>query len=69
MIDSDCTVRFPAEGGGAEALELKLLEGQLASIQELSFAFRRAASRLSEMSSVEYTGRLSRSHPPEAFVC
>lgn len=37
-----------------EAVELKLLEGQLASIQELSFAFRRAASRLNEMTSISY---------------
>lgn len=34
--------------------ELKLLEGELASIRELSFAFKRAASRLTEMSSVYY---------------
>ena len=34
--------------------ELKVLEGELASVQELSFAFRRAASRLTEMSSVGY---------------
>merc|ERR1712194_438080 len=35
--------------------ELKMLEGELASIQELSFAFRRAASRLTEMSSTTYS--------------
>lgn len=37
-----------------EEVELKLLEGQLASIQELSFAFKRAASRLNEMASANY---------------
>jgi predicted ATPase len=34
--------------------ELQLLEGELASVQELSFAFRRAASRLTEMAGSEY---------------
>lgn len=34
--------------------ELKILEGQLSSIQELGFAFKRASSRLNEISSVEY---------------
>jgi predicted ATPase len=34
--------------------ELKVLEGELASIQELSFAFRRAASRLAEMATETY---------------
>jgi predicted ATPase len=37
-----------------EEVELKLLEGQLASIQELSFAFKRAASRLNEMASANW---------------
>ena len=37
-----------------EEVELKLLEGQLASVQELSFAFKRAASRLNEMASISY---------------
>lgn len=41
----------------AQDTELKMLEGELASIQELSFAFRRAASRLVEISSVEYGRR------------
>jgi hypothetical protein len=48
-----------AGAGGAapsssEEKELKLLEGELASIQELSFAFRRAGSRLVELSSRGY---------------
>lgn len=34
--------------------ELDVYEGELASIKELDFAFRRAASRLVEMRSVEY---------------
>ena len=34
--------------------ELKLLEGELSSVQELKFAFRRAASRLTEMAGKEY---------------
>jgi hypothetical protein len=42
-----------------EEVELKLLSGQLASIQELSFAFKRAASRLNEMASVNYPNSLS----------
>jgi predicted ATPase len=37
--------------------ELKVLEGELASVQELGFAFRRASSRLVEMSSVAYLQR------------
>jgi predicted ATPase len=37
--------------------ELKLLEGELASVQELRFAFKRAASRLTEMSGAEYVER------------
>jgi hypothetical protein len=41
--------------GAARTAELKMLEGELASIQELSFAFRRAASRLTEMSSTTYS--------------
>lgn len=36
---------------------LSLLEGQLSSVQELDFAFRRAASRLVEMSSHSYCGK------------
>ena len=42
------------EGSESSNAELKMLEGELASIQELSFAFRRAASRLTEMSSSTY---------------
>ena len=34
--------------------DLSVLEGELASVQELGFAFARAASRLVEMQSVEY---------------
>ena len=34
--------------------ELKILEGQLSSVQELGFAFKRAYSRLNEISSIEY---------------
>jgi len=37
-----------------EEKEIKLLEGELASIQELSFAFKRAGSRLVELSGEEY---------------
>ena len=37
--------------------ELKLLEGELSSVQELGFAFRRAASRLTEMSSEAWPQR------------
>jgi len=37
--------------------QLKLLEGELSSVQELRFAFRRAASRLVEMSSKQYYTR------------
>jgi predicted ATPase len=48
-------------GGGAAVdaaqEELKLLEGELASVQELSFAFRRAASRLQEMCGEGYLRR------------
>ena len=35
-------------------MEVKLLEGQLSSVQELSFAFKRAASRLVETASPQY---------------
>ena len=34
--------------------ELKLLEGELCSVQELAFAFRRASSRLTQMAGVEW---------------
>jgi predicted ATPase len=32
----------------------EVLQGELASVKELGFAFRRAASRLHEMASAEY---------------
>lgn len=34
--------------------EVKLLKGELASVQELRFAFKRASSRLTEMQGIEY---------------
>lgn len=34
--------------------QVTILQGELASVQELGFAFKRAASRLIEMSGVEY---------------
>ena len=45
------TAQVTLEG---RAEELDILEGELASIQELEFAFQRAASRMIEMSSSEY---------------
>ncbi len=39
--------------------ELDVFEGELAAIKELDFAFRRAASRLTEMSSRHYLQRWS----------
>ena len=39
----------PVGGVDAAQDELKILEGELASVQELAFAFRRAGSRLTEM--------------------
>jgi predicted ATPase len=42
------------QGTDAANDELKLLEGELSSVQELKFAFRRAASRLTEMAGKEY---------------
>jgi len=42
------------KGIDAAQEELKLLEGELASVQELRFAFKRAASRLTEMSGQNY---------------
>lgn len=38
--------------GGQE--DMKALESELTSIQDLRFAFKRAASRMNEMSSIEY---------------
>ena len=40
-----------------EADTLRILHGELASVQELSFAFQRAASRLTEMAGREYHDR------------
>lgn len=34
--------------------DMKVLESELAAIQDLSFAFRRAASRMIDMTSSEY---------------
>ena len=50
------TLSNPNPNADADAVEgeLDLLEGELASVQELSFAFRRAASRLIEMAGSEY---------------
>lgn len=42
--------------------ELKVLEGELSSIQELNFAFQRAASRLKEISGQEYLERWKTIH-------
>ena len=40
---------------GSTALDdIKVLESELVSVQDLSFAFKRAASRMSEMTSREY---------------
>lgn len=48
----------PASGAvDAAQDDLKVLEGELASVQELNFAFKRAASRLTEMSGREYYSR------------
>lgn len=43
-----------ASGIDAAQEELKILEGELASVQELRFAFKRAASRLTEMAGAAY---------------
>jgi predicted ATPase len=43
-----------SSGLDAAQEELEMLEGELSSIQELRFAFRRAASRLTEMAGQEY---------------
>lgn len=50
-VISRCAEKF---GVDAAQEELKLLEGELASVQELHFAFRRTASRLTEMAGEEY---------------
>jgi len=52
-------------GGGEPTdvqVELNVLEGELASIQELGFAFRRAASRLVEIGSRSYMEGWRRKH-------
>lgn len=43
---------------------LSLLEGQVSSVQELAFAFKRAASRLEEMSSQSYLDKHAAKHTP-----
>ena len=63
----------PPPGGGDKGLtdEVKVdaaqgtlvLEGELASVQELGFAFRRAASRLVEMAGAPYHRDHARRHP------
>ena len=47
--DRQANERGPGQDAAQD--ELKLLEGELCSVQELAFAFRRAASRLHEMGS------------------
>ncbi len=42
--------------------ELNVLQGELASIQELTFAFRRASSRLFEIASEEYLAAWNKKH-------
>lgn len=42
--------------------ELRLLEGQLSSVQELHFAFKRAASRMTEMSTRQYAEMHAQKH-------
>ena len=42
--------------------ELNILQGELASIQELTFAFRRASSRLFEIASEEYLAAWNKKH-------
>ena len=61
-ISTSCVigaVETTYRGHSADAAEdqLKLLEGELSSVQELKFAFRRAASRMTEMSGTEYANR------------
>lgn len=43
--------------------ELGVVEGELASVQELHFAFQRAASRLVEMNSEEYLAVWKEKYP------
>lgn len=47
--------QVPAGASGLDAAQsTTVLEGELASVQELGFAFRRAASRLTEMCGARY---------------
>ena len=67
-VEADVATKF---GFDQEALalrsarkeEIDVLEGELASVQELGFAFRRAASRLSEMGGAEYLSAHAERHP------
>ena len=43
--------------------DLGILEGELSSVQELGFAFKRASSRLVEMAGSEYLRAHARAHP------
>lgn len=52
--DTYAAVSHIYQGVDASNDELKLLEGELSSVQELKFAFKRAASRLTEMAGSEY---------------
>ena len=52
FILAKVTVTVESESGKQE--EAKVLESELTSIQDLRFAFKRAASRMNEMSSIEY---------------
>ena len=56
QLDSK-TAHFYTDDEGEEEVELSLLDGEISSVQELGFAFRRAASRLTEMSSKEWHAR------------
>lgn len=47
---------------GEDEKEFRMLAGQLSSVQELHFAFKRAASRLTEMSSSVYAEAHSKRH-------
>lgn len=55
----DDLARLPVDA----AQETLVLEGELASVQELSFAFRRAASRLVEMAGHEWHARHLEARP------
>lgn len=49
---SEATIE--TEDQAASDCETEFLQGELSSIKELGFAFRRAASRMSEMAGEEY---------------